>query len=117
MANRDGRVSLQQHERQRFPYNIAAPQHHCAFAFDTDTRGLDHLNHALRRAGFKYRIALDQPAEIIRMKSIGIFLRGYRFQHHPAVDVLGQRQLDQNSMDFGIRVFLFNQGQQIRLRG
>ena len=51
------------------------------------------------------------------MEAVGVLQRGHGVQDDLAVDLLGERELDQDPMDFGVRVHLLDQCQQLGLVG
>ena len=107
---------MQEHQRHGFSHDVAAAQNHRPLAFNTDAGGFDHLNDAFRRASFEDRIALDKPSDVIRVKTVGIFVGRDGVQHHLAVNLLGERKLHQDAMNLGVPVDLVDQGQELLLR-
>src|SRR4029077_6392802 len=110
VANRHRGIALEQHERQRLAEDVSPSQYDGALSFDTYAGGFDHLNDALRRAGFKHRMPLNESTEVVRMKSVCVLVGRHRFEYDFAVDMLRKRQLNQYPVDLGIGVFLLDQG-------
>ena len=90
---------------------------HRVLAGDLSAGGLDHPDAARRGAGQIARLTDLHPADIDGRKAVHILLRRNGVNNGLFVDLGGQRQLHQNTMDGGILRQLFHLGQQRLLRG
>ena len=78
----------------------------------TDTAVVPRTGRGARRK-FDLRTADHQPSDVDRMKPVDVLVRVDGIEHLLFIDVLGQRQLDQNTVDLILVVLLFDQVQQV----
>src|SRR6476660_4291301 len=75
VADRDGRVAMQEKECHRLPNDVAAPDDDGMRTGNLDSRSFQQLDDSRRRAGCQRRAALHQPPDVDRMKAVDV-LRG-----------------------------------------
>jgi hypothetical protein len=73
VTNADRCLALHQHQGHRLADNIAGADHDNVLALDFDALVFEQLHDAVRSARRKYGVADDQPADIVKMKSVDIF--------------------------------------------
>ena len=86
-------------KRNRFADDFAAPEHHHVSAGGFDVVVNEQLLNPLRRAGQKPRPALNEQADVLRMKRIDIFQRMHGIENALFVDLLRQWKLDENAVN------------------
>ena len=116
MADRDRAVAVQEQHRHRLADDIAAADNDAAFAFDHNTGRADQLDDAGRRAGQERVVADHDPPHVVRVEGVDILARVDMLNHELFVQMLRQRGLHENAVDFFIRIQLFDQCEQLFLR-
>ena len=104
MADRHGRVRLQQEVRHRLADDVAAADHHGPRTVELDVMLLEQRHHAARRRGDERRPSEVELAGVERMEPVDVLRRRDRADHLLLVDVVGQRQLDEDRVDV-VRAF------------
>src|SRR5260370_363816 len=82
MAHAYRRISLQQHHRQRFTYNVTARNDDGSPACKLSICALEHLHHRSRSRGQKTRQAQEEITRAARTDTIDLFTRDHRIRHH-----------------------------------
>ncbi len=99
VADRDGRLALHQHERERLADDVARADDGHVLAFELDALVLEDLLHAVGCAGREHGLAVHQAADIVEMEAVDIFFGRDRLDHAAHRDVPRKRKLDQDAVD------------------
>jgi hypothetical protein len=75
VTDADRRVALHQHQRHGLADNIAGADNHHVLAFQGNVFVLQQLENPIGRARRKYRVAYNQSADIVEMKSVNVLVR------------------------------------------
>ena len=54
-------------------------------------------------------MALHQPSDVVRMKSVGVLVGRHQIQDHLAVDLLRQRELHEDAVNLSIAIELVDE--------
>ena len=93
MADRDGGVGVQEHQRHRLADDVAAADHHGVAAGHRDVRAAQHLHHPGRRARAQRGAVLDQPPDVDRAEAVDVLVRIDGLEHgHLGVRAERRRQ-------------------------
>ena len=68
-----------------------------------------------QEVGIEGAAAAEQPADVERMKAVDVLRRIDRIEHARGVDLVGQRQLDQDAVHRGVGVERAQPGEQVAL--
>lgn len=119
VADRHGGVTLQKEHCHGNPHDVAATDHHRILAGNLHAITVQKLDAAFGGARDEEGLTTlhSQLPYVEGMETIHVLLDGNCVQNPLLVDVLGKRELDQNSVNFGIRVQLYNNLQQLILGG
>ncbi len=82
-----------------------------------DAGALQQRHDALGRAGAQQRHALGETTDVVGMEAIDVLVRTDALEQQRGVQMLGQRQLNQDAVDGGVVVELIDQRQQLFLAG
>ena len=95
----DRGFALHQHERHRLADDVARADDHDVAAFDRNLFVLEQPDDAIGRARREHGVADDEPAHVVEMEPVDVFLGGNGAQHAPHVDVRRQGKLHENAVD------------------
>ncbi len=115
MADGDGGVLLQQHQRHGLAHDVAAPDHHRVFAFEVVADALQHLHAAIGRAGPEAGQAGHERTGAGDVKTVHILGGRDRLDHLLRIDVRGQGKLHQDAVDGGVGIERLHACQQFGL--
>ena len=99
VADRHGRVLVEQQHRDGLAHDVAAAHDHCVLAGDGNAAALENLDDSGGRAGRERRPAGQQTACIHGMKAVDVLGGIDGVEQGLGIDLRGQRQLDQNAVD------------------
>ncbi len=116
MANGDCRTRKQHLEREWPTDMIGSTDDDDFLAARLHADMFEHPHDPERGARSQDGNTLREAADGIRMETVYVFQRVNPFDHDGLVDVIGQRQLHEDSVDVGVVVQDIDQRQQIRLR-
>ena len=116
---RDGHraVRAQEQLRHRLADDVGAAEYDSAQAGEIAQAILQQHQAAQRRTGHQRVLAGRQPTRVDDMKPVDVLGRVDGVDHRGGVDLLRQRQLDQDAMNGWVAIQPFDQGQQIVLTG
>nr|CUV15163.1 protein of unknown function [Ralstonia solanacearum] len=115
VADGDGGAGLQQQHRHRLADDVRGAHHHGTRAAHRVVDRFEHLHAAVRRARTEQRRAGHQRAGVGDVEAVDILFGRDGLQHLVAVDVLGQRQLDQDAVDARVAVQRVDAAEQVGL--
>ena len=104
MDHGDRGMMLEQQKGHGFPDDRTAANDDGFFAFEVVTDLLEHPQDTLRGARQKTGVAGQKTAEILRMQAVHVFLRINGLQDPLAIQVWGQRELDQDAVDIVLSI-------------
>ncbi len=117
MGDGHGAVALEQKRGHRLADDVGAADDHRLLAGQIADGVLEHQDAALRRAGNEGLAAGPQAAGIDDVKAVDVLVRIDGIDHGIGIDLVGQGELDQDAVDAVVGVELFDQRQQLGLRG
>mmetsp|Transcript_15525 Transcript_15525/g.33698 ORF Transcript_15525/g.33698 Transcript_15525/m.33698 type:complete len:222 (-) Transcript_15525:405-1070(-) len=102
----DGGIAVLEQQGRWQAHDVGAAHHHGPLAGNGDLVALQQLNAALGCAGHEQGVAPPhgQAADVLGVEAVHILLDADGVQDGLLVDVLGQRQLDQDAVDLGVSV-------------
>jgi hypothetical protein len=105
MTHRYGRISVDEQHGRRHADDIAAAQYDRLCALELSSRLLQQRHGAGRSAGDEQRLPSlhGETPDIHGMKAVDIFYQRYGSQYGLRIYMIGQRQLNENTVHFGIR--------------
>ena len=110
------RSGLQQQRRHRFSHDVGAANDHGVPAGRIDAAAQQELLHAIRRRGPEPgRIPDGDFAHVRGVEAVDVLAGIDAQQHEMLVDVLGERQLNQDAVDLGIGVEAIDEREQVCL--
>src|SRR5208282_459701 len=112
VADGDGGVLIQQQHGDRLAHNVAASDYHGFLPGDRNLAALQNLHDAGRRAGHQSWTLRRKVAHVHGMESVYVFGGIDRQQNLLGIDVRGQRQLNQDAVDFVAAVQAGDEGEQ-----
>ena len=115
VANGDRGVRVQEQAGERPADQDRAADHHRLRALRLDPGVAEELHHALRRARHQARAALGEQSGASGGQPVDVLPRVDRGDHRVLVDLLGERQLDQDPVHLVVGVQLADQGEQLVL--
>jgi len=98
VSNGDGAVSLQEQLRHRLTDNVRASNHDRIEARQVTAQAIDEDEAAGRRAGHEGPFSDRKSSNIDRMKPVNVFVRVDRVDHLLRIDMLWQRELDEDAV-------------------
>src|SRR3990167_2534243 len=104
MHHRHRAMGLEQQRRHGFADDIGAADHHRMLAGKVATAVLQQAHASGRGAGRGYFAALDKATAVLGMETIDILQRVDGLEHAVLVDMVGQRQLNQDAVDCRVGV-------------
>ena len=113
----DGAVLAHQELRHWLADQVGPSQHQCFLAFERAQRALEQDQAAERGTGDDAIEPGHEPAGIDDVKAVDIFIRIDRIDDNHGINVIGERQLDQDPMYRGIGIERGERGQQVILFG
>jgi hypothetical protein len=118
VAESHGGIRSLEEVRNGFANNITTPKDDSTFAGDIDPGFFKQNHHTLWRAGNKVRFArsLCEFPDIEGMEPINVFEGRNSSGDDLLVDVFGQGKLDEDSMDRGIGIEVFDCAEEFLLR-
>ena len=117
MADRNGCIFSQQQQGCGLAHNVGTADDHGVFAVNFGAGRFDHADAARRGAGQKAGLAGLHTAHVDRGKTVHVLFRRDGVNHGALIDLLGQRQLNQNAVYGFVGCQLCNFGQQFFLGG
>ncbi len=115
MADGHSGVLLQQEYGNRLANDIAPPYNNGVLTLQVIADKLEHLQAAMRRAGDIAFLANHQVADIDGMKAVHILFHGNSVNNRLLLNMVRQRQLDQNAVNPVVPVQPVDQCQQLFL--
>ena len=111
VADGDGGVAADQQQGGGHADDVRAAQHHGVRAFDLDAHLFEQVDAAVGGAGHEQRFAafLRQAADVERREAVHVFFDADQRKDALFVDMGRHGQLDQDAVDFGVGVELFDQ--------
>ena len=104
VADGDGGVLRQQHQRHGLAHDIAAANDHGVLAPQLVADAFEHFHAAIRRAGPEAGHAGHEGAGAGDVEAVHIFGRADGFDHLLRIDMCGQGQLHQNAVNGGVGI-------------
>jgi hypothetical protein len=104
MANRHGRITLQEKLCEGTPDNLAAPDDYCVRSTDVNGVALKQFDDADGSARRKRLLSQREATYIHWMKPVNIFSRINRLDDAPLVNSARQRQLHKDSINVVARI-------------
>src|SRR6266480_7842523 len=102
MSDRDGRVILEQQERQRAPDQAGAADDHRALAGRVDMFAPEQLEDAKGRGWNEGWIALGEPAGVVGVETVDILMWWDLLERLIGIEAGGKRHLDEDAIDRGV---------------
>ncbi|MPM92222.1 hypothetical protein SDC9_139357 [bioreactor metagenome] len=99
MADGDGGAGVDQQHRHRLADDVGTADDHGFLASQINIALLEHLHDAVRGTRDETRCTLRQGANVLGMEAVDILLGGDGFEHFLFVEMLRQRQLDQDAVN------------------
>jgi hypothetical protein len=115
VADRDRGVAREQEHRHRLSDDVAAPDDDRPLALRVDAVVVEHHHHPERRAGAHDALAEQEIADVPGMEAVDIEARVDRVEDLALVDVVRQRQLDEDAVDARVRVQLRHEAEELLL--
>ena len=115
VADRDGRVRLQEQHRGGPAHDLAAADDDRLLARRVDAVRGEELHAAGRRRGDVERRAEVEVAGVDGMEAVDVLVRRDGVRHLRLVDVLRERKLDEDPVDLVVRVQLVDEREHVRL--
>src|SRR5690606_17347910 len=113
----DGALALEQQHGDGLADDVRLADHHRVLADEIVDHRFEQHHHPERGAGHDAARTGRQAADVDRVESVDVLFGADRAEHRARVDVLRQRHLAQDAVDFRIVVELIDQRQQVFLRG
>lgn len=104
MANGNSSVFVQKKHSHRLAHNIASADYNTFLAADVNAAFVNQLHNSRGGTGNKIKVANHNFADICRVKRVNVFARRNAVDYRFIVKVLGQRKLNQYSVNFIIIV-------------
>ena len=117
VADRDGRVGGQQQPGDRHPDQLRAADDDRLRPLQLDPLVAQQLHHPGRRAGHQPRRAVREQAGVERRQPVDVLGRVDRADDRVGVDLVGDRQLDEDPVDLVVGAQPRDQLQQLGLAG
>ena len=110
------RVALQQHLRERPAHQLGAAHDDHVGATDVDVIAVEQLDHAERRARVEPGNVAREPAGAQDREAVDVLVRVDQLDQRHRIEVLGERQLQQDRGDLRVGRQLRDQGPELLLR-
>src|ERR1700733_8153932 len=111
MADGDGGVRVHEEKRHGLADDIAAAEDGGVRALDWNFAAAENFHHAERGAGDEIGASGDEAADVEGMEAVDIFGRIDRFEDFLCVNLRGERELDEDAIDFVATIQIIDDGE------